>query len=157
MREIGQRTMWLDKVAPNLVTARSVLSECLKAEALARGWRETECHALMAIVPDTLLSCACFLDKLTGIWRYEFGRPHRVRQILVWGTHMWAPIQVLFDVLACARLRLPPEKLDTYLILLTDLDKHQEYLVEMLPLLRLPPRSTTPQNGLSTAAFTFRP
>jgi hypothetical protein len=41
--------------------------------------------------------------------------------------------------LACARLRLPPEKLAAYLTLLTDAGKHQEYLAEMFPLLRVDP------------------
>lgn len=55
---------------------------------------------------------------------------------------MWAPVPLLFDVLACARLRLPPEKLASYLKLLTDAGKHQEYLAEMFPILRLDPAIT---------------
>lgn len=131
--------MWIEKVQPELVGGKSTLPECLSEEGRSRGWSEEQCGALLAIVPPELSSCACFLDKLTGIWRYEFGRPHTVSQSLVWGTHMWAPVPVLFDVLVCARLRLAAEKLAAYLTLLTDIDKHQEYLAEMLPLLRVDP------------------
>jgi hypothetical protein len=43
------------------------------------------------------------------------------------------------EALACARLRLPPEELAAYLTLLADPDKHQDYLAEMFPLLRVDP------------------
>jgi hypothetical protein len=132
-------TMWIEKIKPELVGGKSTLPDCLSAEGRSRGWSDPECAALLAIVPPELLSCACFLDRLTSIWRYEFGRPHTVADSLIWGTHMWAPVPVLFDVLVCARLRLPTDKLTAYLRLLTDRDKHQEYLAEMFPLLRVDP------------------
>lgn len=131
--------MWIEKIKPELVGGKSALPDCLRAEGLRRGWSDAQCAELAAMLPGELASCACFLDKLTGIWRYEFGRPHTVGESLVWGTHMWAPVPVLFDVLACARRRLPREKLAAYLTLLANTDKHQEYLAEMLPLLRVNP------------------
>ena len=111
----------------------------MAAEGRSRGWSDEDCAALLAIVPPELVSCACFLDRLTGIWRYEFGRPHQVGDSLIWGTHMWAPVPILVGVLACARLRLPPGKLSAYRKLLADVDKHQEGLAEMFPMLRVDP------------------
>lgn len=137
-------TMWIEKIKPELVGGKSTLPDCLAAEGVSRGWAAAETAALMALLPPALSACACFLDKLTGIWRYEFGRPHTVGNELLWGTHMWPPVPVLFEVLACARLRLPPEKLAAYLTLLTDADKQQEYLAEMFPLLRV--NSSIPAN-----------
>jgi hypothetical protein len=139
MNTPAQAMMWIERIKPELVAGKSTLPDCLKAEGLSRVWHESECAALIAMLPAGLSSCVCFLDKLTGIWRYEFGRPHTVNGSLVWGTHMWAPVPVLFDVLACTRLRLPGAKLPAYLNLLTDIDKHQEYLAEMFPLLRVDP------------------
>ncbi|GLR92514.1 hypothetical protein GCM10007858_01330 [Bradyrhizobium liaoningense] len=55
----------------------------------------------------------------------------------MWGVHMWPPVKVLFDVLDCARRRLPEQKRTAYLPLLADEAKHQEYLAEMLPMLRV--------------------
>jgi hypothetical protein len=132
-------TMWIERINPAFVGAKSGLLGCLTAEGRGRGWSDQECEALLAIVPPALLSCACFLDRLTRIWRYEFGRPHQVGADLIWGTHMWAPVPVLFDVLVCARLRLPPDKLSANLKLLTAPEKHQEYLAEMFPVLRVDP------------------
>jgi hypothetical protein len=131
--------MWIERVKPEFVGDKGTLPDRLRAEGLSRGWHENEIDGLLAMLPTELSSSQCFLDKLTGIWRYEFGRPHTVDGSLVWGTHMWAPAPVLLDVLVCARLRLPGAKLPAYLKLLTDLDKHQEYLAEMFPLLRVDP------------------
>jgi hypothetical protein len=131
--------MWIEKIKPELVGGKSNLMDCLTAEGHGRGWSSQDCAALLGILPHELTSCACFLDRLTDLWRYEFGRPHQVGSSLIWGTHMWAPVPVLFDVLVCARMRLPAGKLWPYLQLLTDADKHQEYLAEMFPMLRVDP------------------
>lgn len=51
---------------------------------------------------------------------------------------MWASVPVLLDVLACGRLRLSPNKLAAYLkLLVSNSRKHQEYLAEMFPVLRV--------------------
>ena len=119
--------MWIEKIKPELDGGKSTLPDCLAAEGVSRGWAAAGITALAALLPPALSACACFLDKLTGNWRYEFGRPHTVGKELVWGTHMWSPVPVLFEALACARW-LPPEKLAAYLTLLADADKHQEYV-----------------------------
>jgi hypothetical protein len=132
-------SMIIESIRPELVGGKSTLAACLRAESGSRGWPEAAREALLATVPPPLLACECFHDKLTGLWRYEFGEPHRVRSELVWGTHMWSPVPVLLDVLACARQRLPPQKLAAYLALLGNPAKHQEYLAEMLPMFRVDP------------------
>jgi hypothetical protein len=129
--------MIIERIMPEFVDGKSTLPACLRAESDSRGLSVTEREALLAIVPPPLLACECFHDKLTGVWRYEFGEPHRVGADLVWGTHMWSPAPVLFDVLACARWRLPPEKLAAYLALISNPGKHQEYLAEMFPMFRV--------------------
>ncbi len=131
--------MWIEKIQPDMVAAKCSLPNCLAAEALKIGCSSQEADDLVRLLPAPLAVCGCFLDKLTGIWRYEFGAPHTVGTQLVWGTHMWASVLVLLDCLVCARLRLRGAKLDAYLKLLTDDGKHQEYLAEMFPMLRVDP------------------
>lgn len=76
-------TMWIEKISPELVGGKSTLPDCLAAEGVSRDWSASECSALTAMLPTALSSCACFLDKLTGIWPYEFGRPHTIGNELV--------------------------------------------------------------------------
>ena len=87
--------MLIESVSPELVGAKSTLPAI-------RGWPDAERETLLAVVPAELLACECFHDKLTRLWRYGFGEPHQVGSELVWGIHMWPPVPVLFDVLACA-------------------------------------------------------
>ena len=122
---------------PEFVAGKSTLLACLREEGLSRGWSEAECDALIAAVPSQLAGCECFLDKLTSMWRYEFGEPHQVGESLVWGIHMWPPVRILFDVLDCALKRLTEEKRAAYFGLLADERKHQEFLAEMFPMLRV--------------------
>ena len=94
-------TMLIEKIKREFVVDKSTLPDRLRAESASRGWHENECDALVAMLSIELSSSQCFLDKLTGIWRYEFGRPHTVDGSLMWGNHMWAPVSFLFNVLVC--------------------------------------------------------
>jgi hypothetical protein len=130
--------MLIEQIKPDLVGGKSDLESCLRAESRRRGWPDQDCEAIISIVPQELLSCGCFLDRLTGLWRYEFGEPHRIGTELIWGIHMWSPVPVLLDVLACAHLRLPSDRLAAYLrLLVADARRHQEYLAEMFPMLHV--------------------
>lgn len=122
---------------PEFVAAKGTLLACLREEGLSRGRTQVECDTLIAAVPQRLAACECFLDKLTSMWRYEFGEPHQVGETLVWGIHMWPSIRILFDVLDCAFKRLTDGKRAAYLGSLDNQRKHQEFLAEMFPMLRL--------------------
>jgi hypothetical protein len=131
--------MLIQQIQPELVGGIDNLPNRLRLEAVGHGLTEAECDALVATLPPELAACDCFLDRLTGLWRYEFGEPHRVGNELIWGAHMWLPVPVLYDVLQCARSRLPPEKLAAYLALLARPGKHPDHLAEMFPVLRIAP------------------
>jgi hypothetical protein len=130
-------TMLIDRIRPELVGEKSALPTCLRAEGASRGLPGAELETLLAIVFPEILACGCFRDRLTGLWRYEFGDLHQVGDQWIFGTHLWPLIYVLFDVLACAQRRLSPRELAAYLQLLTDRRKHLEYLAEMFPMLRV--------------------
>jgi hypothetical protein len=89
--------------------------------------------AIVAIAPAALISSECFLDKMTGLWRYEFGLPYDTNRHFVWGSHMWVPVKDLLTALCCAHARLPEGKRNAYLTRLGDPEAHQTVLVEMIP------------------------
>jgi hypothetical protein len=134
--------MIIDQVFPNVVGAKSSLRESLMAEAVASGAEKETAITLVSIVPARLLSSGCLLDKMTGLWRYEFGMPYDLTKTLVWGSDMWIPVKHLFAALSSAHSRLPKDKLSCYLERLDNPDSHQFALAEMIPAHKVAP--TTP-------------
>ncbi len=110
-----------------------MLPDRLFTEALARGLSDEQALSVLAIIPAPLMTAGAFFDRMTGFWRYEFGLPHQVEGELIWGVHMWVPVDHLFTALACANLRLSNDKLSTYLNRLVDPVKHLSTLAEMVP------------------------
>jgi hypothetical protein len=125
--------MLIDSVFPQMVESKSDLTTCLIAQATARGLRPEQITTLLSIVPQPLSGAGAFLDKLTGIWRYEFGAPCQLGDSLVWGTHMWEEVSHLLDALLCVHCRVPESKRAAYLRLLSIPSKHPQTLVEMIP------------------------
>jgi hypothetical protein len=125
--------MLIDSVFPEMVEAKSDLITCLIAQATARGVRPEQITELLAIIPQPLSEAGAFLDKLTGIWRYEFGIPYHLGDSLVWGTHMWEEVSHLLDALLCVLYRVPESKRAPYLRLLSIPSNHPQTLVEMIP------------------------
>jgi hypothetical protein len=126
-------SMLIDSVCPEMVEAKSDLTACLITQATARGLRTEQITRLLSIVPQPLSEAGAFLDKLTGIWRYEFGVPYQLGDSLVWGTHMWEEVSHLLDAMLCVLCRVPEGKRLAYLRLLSTPSKHPQTLVEMIP------------------------
>src|SRR3990172_6326815 len=103
--------MIIEQLFPRVVEARDDLRWRLVAEARAARWTHHDVEELVSSIPVSLLSSPCFKDKLTGLWRYEFGHPYHLKTTneLLWGTHMWVPVTTLFAVFACARRWLADE------------------------------------------------
>jgi hypothetical protein len=116
----------------------SSLTKIFKAIATNRGLTTREAITATNLIPEALRFSPCFLDKLTGIWRYDFGDPFVLYdESLVFGTHMWLPVELLFDVLFCAYKRLTSDQLTNYLLRLGDPSRHEDLLIEFSPILRL--------------------
>lgn len=108
------------------------------AIGLDRGFPAKYGERISMLVPDTIRRLPCFLDKLTGIWRYEYGKPITLqRGATIVGTPMFPAVEQLFDVLGCAEWRLSAEELRVYLTRLSDAARHEDVLVEFAPILRL--------------------
>jgi hypothetical protein len=95
-------------------------------------------NRMIALVPEPIRSLPCFLDQLTGLWRYQYGEPLALsgRRTMT-GTHMFHEVERLFEVICCASWRLPPPKLDAYLARLADRAHHEDVLVEFAPILHI--------------------
>jgi hypothetical protein len=115
------------------------LDERFISAAEALGLSSQESLKLATLLPQPLQSAPCFLDALTNLWRYEFGRPmdRLASGMMVWGTHMYHRIDHLVEVLSCAQLRLTSTQLTRFIDRLSDPAKHGNVLIEMLPVLRV--------------------
>ena len=76
---------------------------------------------LLDAMPSRLRAARCFLDRMTGFWRYEFGQPFHFdrRQELVWGSHMWVLVWQLREVITAALTYLSPDQMAAYLAVWT--------------------------------------
>lgn len=115
------------------------LNERFISAAEALGLSGQESRELATLLPQTLQSAQCFLDALTNLWRYEFGKPmdRLASGMVVFGTHMYHRIDHLVEALRCAQLRLTSTQLTRFIDRLSDPAKHGNVLIEMLPALRL--------------------
>ena len=131
--------MFIEQIFLAVVAQKSTLHERLRAEAKTRGVPNEDIEEIISIVPTALIDAGAFLDKLTNLWRYEFGIPYDIRNDFIWGTHMWMPVYCLFNALSCAHSRLPKDKCLDYMKRLAVASKHQATLVEMIPGHKLDP------------------
>lgn len=132
--------MLIEQVFPKVIGGKASLHGRLTVEGKSRGLSPHEIEALISIIPLKLLKADCFLDRLTDLWRYEFGQPYESisQGQYVWGTHMWPPVKHLFEAVRCAQIRLLEPQRRRYLERLANPEKHVDTLVEFLPILRLP-------------------
>jgi hypothetical protein len=130
--------MLIDEACPRIVAGKAPMRERWPAEAAIAGLDEKVAERLFSLLPPALATAECFLDRLTNLWRYEFGLPFSIgeHQKLL-GTHMWQPVRSLVDVVSCAAGRLSQEQQRTYFDRLARIEKHEDVLVEFLPVLHL--------------------
>jgi hypothetical protein len=114
------------------------MASLFRAISRDRGFPIGYSDRISHLIPEPIAKLPCFLDQLTGIWRYEYGEPIILDggSTLV-GTPMFPEVERLLDVLGCASWRLPAEKLQGYLLRLADRRKHEDTLIEFAPILRL--------------------
>lgn len=131
--------MLIDQLLPRVIAERSSLRERLAIEGATREMAHVEVTPLIAQLPDEFLNAGAFLDRLTSIWRYEFGMPFDIASNHYWGTHMWVPVTNLFVALECAAIRLEEQDFTHYVARLANQASHQDALVEMIPASKVSP------------------
>src|SRR5208337_4746487 len=120
------------------------IPEVFKVITANRGLPTRDATTASNLLPEEIRSSPCFLDKLTRIWRYDFGVPFDLHdKSLVFGTHMWLPVELLFDVLVCANQRLPSEQFANYLLRLANPSKHEDLITEFFPIFRVSSKVAT--------------
>jgi hypothetical protein len=129
--------MMIDQVFPHFVLARSTLKDQLFQQAKEQGLSAERATERFTSVPVPLIDAGAFLDKLTGLWRYEFGIPFEIKG-QVWGTHMWVPIDNLHRAIITANARLSEQERSAYYKRLNVPKLHAVTLAEMIPGSKLP-------------------
>jgi hypothetical protein len=133
----------ISDIPPELVGGIASLPDLMVALARLRGLDRSDADRVVDLVPTSLKSAPCFLDRLTAIWRYVYGLPFNGlpdnRTVL--GTHMYHEVDRLFEIISCAQRRLTSKNLSAYLNAITNPVKHEDTLVEFAPILRLDPDS----------------
>ncbi len=106
--------------------------------AQARGYPIGHGFRLWESIPPAIRDLPCFLDSLTGLWRYEYGEPIALSSGFMIGTPMFPDVETLFGVVGCASWRLSEPRFQEYTNRLIDKFKHEDTLTEFAPILRLP-------------------
>lgn len=122
-----------------LVGGIASLPDLFLTIATTRGLPREEAEVAAELLPEIVRVSPCFLDRLHGLWRYDFGDPYHDHEgnPVVFGTPQCQSVERLFAVILCARVRLRPEQLSDYMKRLADPKKHEDLLIEFAPILRL--------------------
>lgn len=80
--------MIIEQIFPDVIAEKSTLRDRLITEARVLSIETAHANAIISVIPGALIGAPCFLDKMTNIWRYEFGIPYDIKEDLIWGTHM---------------------------------------------------------------------
>jgi hypothetical protein len=129
----------ISQIPVELVGRVASLPDLMVALARLKGIQRPDADRIVSLLPTELKSAPCFLDRLTAIWRYVYGRPFTGLPDgkIVMGTHMYHEVDRLVDIIYCAQERLTSKSLSTYLRSISDRAKHEDALVEFAPVLRL--------------------
>lgn len=122
-----------------LIGGVAEMQALFRAICKERRYPDRFADRMFGLLAVPLYSCPCFLDQITGLWRYKYGTSMQLPgggSVLL-GTHMFHKVERLFDILECANWRLPKQKLDAYLSRLVDPNHHQSVLAEFAPILQL--------------------
>ncbi len=105
-------------------------------QRLPEGYAER----MFDLVPEPIRTLPCFLDRVTGLWRYEYGEPLVLPAgATITGTHMFHDVERFFEIICCASWRLTQTTLSAYLSRLADRSRHDDVLAEFAPIFRLAP------------------
>lgn len=130
--------MMIDQVFPHVVAKRGALRDQLFELAKNSGLSLEQATERFASIPAPLIDAGIFLDELTGLWRYEFGVPFQIDETLVWGAHMWVPVDYLHRAIITASTRLSEQQRSAYYARLNSPERHAVTLAEMIPGSKVP-------------------
>ncbi|MBZ5543893.1 MAG: hypothetical protein LAO07_09470 [Acidobacteriia bacterium] len=112
---------------------------CEAAKAI--GMTPEQATKVYGLLPPNIRKAPAFKDRLTGLWRYEFGRAYVVRNeeghnFAIWGTDQAPRIALLLKGVDRLMHLLARPQLRVFLKRLDDERKHLHILAELDPILR---------------------
>jgi hypothetical protein len=130
--------MLIDRLFPQCVGGKAPLRQLLLDAATSFEMAAQEAQILVQLLPRPLIDAPGFLDMSTGLWRYEFGKPFILNDQMIFGTHMFLPVNELLLATGAFARWVQVGKRAAYLAALNDPSKHPAALAEMMPVCRLP-------------------
>jgi hypothetical protein len=128
--------MLIETKLPVAVGATMSLPAAFPAQAAARGISDDRAAILLDLIPKPLIDAGCFLDNITGLWKYEFGAPLQLSRGSLLGTE-WKPVAHLVAVVDAVERVLPDRQRRRYLARLADPHAHDVALSEFMPVVWL--------------------
>ncbi|MCK4608709.1 MAG: hypothetical protein KAT71_04430 [Gammaproteobacteria bacterium] len=125
--------MIIEQIFPTVVGEKSNLQQCIREEIKLQNLSDKLAKTIIDFIPSELISISAFFDKMTRLWRYEYGNHYDIKNQYVWGTDTCPPVRNLVNALLCAHSKLSPNKRSDYINRLTNPDKHLDALCEMIP------------------------
>jgi len=128
-------------IIPDMFRAEDIdILGALKKVSAAQGLTEQEAQEIFVLLPETLKRAPAFKDRLTGIWRYEYGIPYTIgngaNQRFLLGTDQAPKVSVLFNGIRALCKHLSYEHLRQFLKRLENREKHLDLLSELDPIMR---------------------
>jgi hypothetical protein len=113
----------------------STIYEAFVRLAAEHGDEKTYAVELLKLLPKPVKEARVWFDKLTSVWRYEYGLPfdRLPEKTLLVGTNVHLPAQHLYVAVRIADRKLRREQFLAFLERLTDRAKHADALFEMRP------------------------
>lgn len=130
--------MLIEEKFPAAVGAKLPLASAFLIHASAVGISEHRAAALLRLIPSPLSDAECFFDKISNIWKYEFGEALRLSQGVLLGT-AWEPVRNLVAVIDAVERFLSDDQRRRYLARLARQAEHDIALCEFMPVVRLAP------------------
>lgn len=124
--------MLIQEKLPVAVGATMPLTTAFPMHAIARGLSQARAAALLDLIPNPLANAECFLDNITGIWKYEFGASLQLSAGSLLGTE-WKPVAHLVAVFDAVERLLQGGQRRRYLARLADPHAHDIALPEFMP------------------------
>jgi len=124
------------QVPKELVGGKSTMYDAFLLCAAEHG-DDKECATeLLRLLPQALKQTNVWFDKLTNLWRYEYGIPYNrmPEGIIISGTNVHRPVNELYTSVRIADKRLRRGQFLKFLERLSNQEKHCDVLFEMRPM-----------------------
>lgn len=112
----------------------------LKRVALDKSLSVEEAEKVFNLLPNSIKDAPAFKDRLTGIWRYEYGVPYTIgsgtNQYFILGTDQAPKVSVLLDGIRALSQHTSYGQLLSFCKKLENREKHLDFLAELDPVMR---------------------